>query len=391
MMHITTCVMLISVFKTVSGLIYKLLANGYPDHDVATLLQHLDIFESDDDLCKLLIRSDNGLTIERCIVISDELCASSTITDILVNNIMLNGILNHDIINYDGYLLVMRGISAIDLYNNGYRIIIGEFDFHDMSDRNLRICETTSDLSRIHNAYNNGLYMTQYNMQYSHINPEYVQFSDMLKELTGITFTFGQSDATRTFNVISLCKNITYLHITHMTKAGDIDKYTCAVIMGNLKELCRPFYYTDDTVLDLCKSLEKLNASSNCKITTCEPFSKTLKSLCASNSCGISDIGISLCSKLKELYASCNTNITTCKPFAKTLKILGAMGESCGIADDGLSSCTRLKKLYVQGNYKITTCKPFANTLKILDFASYIRDDQIAKCKKLKILNNYRH
>jgi len=108
-----------------------------------------------------------------------------------------------------------------------------------------------------------------------------------------------------------------------------------------------------------------LDASSNPKITTCNPFANSLEVLYAKYSCGIGDDGLKICLKLKYLNAASNPKITTCSPFARTLLHLYACNNlnhstdvECGITDDGIKTCTKLIELNSYCNDRITLKLP---------------------------------
>jgi len=142
-----------------------------------------------------------------------------------------------------------------------------------------------------------------------------------------------------------------------------------------------------DKQLEMCTSIVELDANNNRKITTCAPFANSLEVLDAAYSCGIGNDGLASC-HFKKLTASNNRKITTCEPFAKTLKILHA-GNECGIADIGIASCNNIVELNASNNSKITTCVPFAKTLKMLYAGNEcgIADIGIASCNNIKVLS----
>jgi len=76
---------------------------------------------------------------------------------------------------------------------------------------------------------------------------------------------------------------------------------------------------------------------------------------------GISDYGLRACKNIKKLYAKNNSKITTCDPFAKSLKILYAENE-CGISDDGLQLCDNIQELHASGNNKIVHAIQLVNS-----------------------------
>ena len=193
-------------------------------------------------------------------------------------------------------------------------------------------------------------------------------------------------------------------HCTALTILAIRNSYckitTCAPFAKSLKVLCAEHKSEiTDKSLELCTSIAELYVSGNRGITTCEPFANTLEVLNVSKSrmyyfatritesleCGIGDIGIASCHSIKKLIAHNNERITTCAPFAKTLIILDAPSE-CGIGDDGLALCISLEGLRASHNHKITTCAPFANCLKYLEVAGEscgIDDKGIALCHSI--------
>jgi len=183
---------------------------------------------------------------------------------------------------------------------------------------------------------------------------------------------------------IQYCTFLTTLTI-HDT---DCKITTCAPFAKSLKVLSAINYsHFGDEILRSCTSIVELYAKDNHRITTCAPFANSLEILDASSYCGIGDDGLTSCRFIKNLIASNNIKITTCNPFANSLKILKASG-NCGIADISIVSCHNIKELYVYANRKITTCAPFAKSLKLLS-APYnhgICDNSISSCYSLECL-----
>ena len=361
--------MLLSDIKNASTLIYKLLANGYHNHDLAILLRHLDILDPIDEVCKLLSGKDSNLRTERCMIICDELSMPCIQSRMIHKNTMLEKVFDYDIINcLDVDVLRRRS----DLYGRGYKIFGGSTYIH--------VC----DVAASYNAYCNGLYASSA-IIINDRNCDRAQFSDMFMEFESIfipEYNYLQLE-----NVLSLFKNVKHVTIAKRgsEKSSNINKILAnAKIMHNLKEISTLYHFLDDNSLRFCESLEILQASNNCNITTCAPFSKTLRKLDATGACGINDVGISSCTRLKTLSVSGNRKISTCAPFAKTLKILHAT-YPCGITNASLLLCNRLKTLSVRDNRGITSCVPFAKSLRNLYYTErYIHDDQIMLCKKLK-------
>ena len=153
------------------------------------------------------------------------------------------------------------------------------------------------------------------------------------------------------------------------------------IVIGNESSI-------SDATLHSCTGITKLQVYTNQKITTCEPFAKSLIALSVGCPCNISDAGLVLCTNIVQLHANNNTKITTCVPFANSLEILLADGV-CGIGDVGLSSCTHIVNLSANSNRKITTCVPFANSLKILSVTRHsgIGNNGISSCTNIKNLN----
>jgi len=356
----------------------RLLLNGYDDCDVSVILRQLDISESPEVVVDLLrcswvnLLSDvfSKIGIERSIAICDELCMPAVMNNILNKNIVLNRVYDHNIMNHT---LLTESIEKS--YGNGYKIIVGSI--HMSAPRDLQI---------ISYAYHNGLdvrHIAIYDKFWEN-DCDYTKFSDVLEHVHTIVC---RGFSPRMYDLLLSCKNIKDVEIMSFGHHVDVrrtfvDNFRKCACINNLTRI--NIDYMNDETLRYCNVLEDLNACNNEKITTCAPFSKTLKKLNAYYRCGINDNELSSCINLEWLDASNNIKITTCKPFAKTLRILYADGSMCGITDDGLRSCTKLRKLYTRSNRKIASCIPFVKTLKTLFCdASCITTEQATLCKKL--------
>ena len=430
--------MQISEFSHISRFINNIVANGYDDGTLTTLLQqYLDIHDQkiSDDVAKLLLikHGDNKyahatelptfahLNIADATIICDELCAPTIVRHIILNNIMLDKVCDHSIINCG------RIDNIHEAYEHGYKIIPKTDFMHNTRDDDYIY---TDNLQQVHNASCNGLYDTQLRIWCKNIGKVSKEFNAMLGDLRDICL-IEPNISTR--SLLSRCTNLEKLNVKSCRQSfKDVsnDKYNvicdnikkfatffeCNTMVANgLKKICIPSM--DDKCLQYCTSLTELNASHSDGITTCNPFAKTLRKLDARSS-KMNNIGLRWCKNIKELDASCNPNITTCKPFAKTLKILNATCLYCinnsprasrssylseseinkeisilsGINNKGLSLCTRIKELNASNNVKITTCAPFAKALRKLNAGgrSGISDDGLSLCKNIKklIANN---
>jgi len=401
-------------FAHISKVIRGLIRDGYTNDDFAILLDELNMYDdrkSYDDIIELLRCYDNVgrdgdyhffaklvnmVGTERILEICDELSISSIVTRIIrLPIIMLLHLPQRHIINASSDDIILE-------YEMGYRIIGDAIQFTDDSTSIINLCNYKNcTLTRIYNAYCNGLYESNVSILSS--SDYKCDFDDMLSEFNEIAIAYDDS----MFDILSKCTNLKKLHIYGLETCNsdaDIDKFatmcrtktlelvtgefindkylsvcvdlvklnatnnsyitTCAPFAKTLTILCAAWCNINDDGLKLCTNIRKLDMSYNNRITTCAPFAKKLKKLNVSYT-KIDNIGIALCTNLKILIAVCSPNITTCAPFAKTLNVLHAVC-SCGIGDDGLNSCINIKKLDASVNSKITTCEPFAKSLKHL-------------------------
>ena len=364
----------------VSKLISKLNDSNYfsCDHtiDLSTLLQNLNIHESTNDVFDLICANkDNllgiieklGIGIERALMICDELCAPYVISLALRCNLPLNRVMDNHIINFGSIYVLQR---AIEVYNRGYKIITS-YDSHIYCNYT---GNATLDTQMINNAFNNGLFIQSMSATYINGN------IDILPHiLDDIIYIQNLDESSHSNKILSTCRNIESIGFPN-----NVDLRNSPSIK-NIKNL-KSSRATDD-MLKLCINLCRLYAFRNNSITTCAPFSSTLRMLDAEES-SLGDSGLQMCKKIKSLDATHNKYITTCEPFAHSLIIL--LASHSGITDAGLASCTRIKKLYACGNEKITTCEPFAHTLKHLlatEESCGISNSGLAHCYKLKTLH----
>jgi hypothetical protein len=120
-----------------------------------------------------------------------------------------------------------------------------------------------------------------------------------------------------------------------------------------------------DPGLASARSIVKLNASDNPKITTVAPFAETLVELKArgpngndrlvadSEDCGLRDAGLARAHGIVKLDVRNNPYITTVASFAAALVELDARG-GCGIGDAGLTMARNIVELDASGNKKIS-------------------------------------
>jgi len=180
-----------------------------------------------------------------------------------------------------------------------------------------------------------------------------------------------------------MCKKLQSLTITN----------TRCVNLTRIPSTITNLYISDSSITDSmllqCKKVRMLNIYQNDKITTCNPFAKSLREVVLSSFTGITDVGLALCKNIKILFVSGNSNISTCEPFAKSLRKLDAEYASA-INDDGIKLCTNLRELYASHNKNITTCKPFAKSLKILAAhgSCGICDAGLRSCVNLKFVTS---
>jgi len=191
-------------------------------------------------------------------------------------------------------------------------------------------------------------------------------------------------------NPIKSCTNIQELYMDYYNY--NITSYeSCANTLRvlSIKTEITAGHLMCDNDLRSCVHIEELYVDNNAGITTCEPFSQSLRKISARGAlCGMYDAGLQSCASITYLDASGNPNITTCNPFAHTIRILHATWQ-CGIKNNGISRCITIEELHVDDNLHITTCDPFARTIRILSASnkSGITDDGLKKCRCIESLN----
>jgi len=402
-----------------SRFINILVKNGYDD-TLSTLLRDLDINETTDNVTTLIIYGKlkysniyNKIGVEHAITICDELCARYNVNHIVQQNILLDKLLEHQIIN--SYIN-----DEIVVYNNGYRIISEknirvtyrdekllitnatlinnahnnglyapyvhlDINLNFISNKNIMQC-VLDDIRVIYRPSLNIaalcknaeeiIQLTDYNsamlpfaknikkISLSFLNTNYVQDLDQFTQLRELA-TNGRMlqlglQLPSTLNILNLddtyannhnikmCTRLKKL-ITYTSNITSCDHFAAHLVILNAHGI-------GDYGLRMCRRLKILYAYSNPKITTCNPFAKTLRKLDASDCCGINDIGLQMCCRLKILNASHNIRITTCAPFARSLKILYARGNCCGIDNDGIALCANIRILDRYNNDKISQC-----------------------------------
>jgi len=148
----------------------------------------------------------------------------------------------------------------------------------------------------------------------------------------------------------------------HLNNANEANK---AIMNGMIIKNMQVGSSICDGDIRYCKNIEKLQLGINCRIASCAPFAKSLRTLITIGTSQISNYGICMCTLLENLNANNNEKITTCEPFAQSLRTLSAY-KLCGITDAGLYLCKNIHTLYANFNEKITTCEPFAQSLRTL-------------------------
>jgi len=361
----------------------------------------------------------NKLGIAQAITICDELCAYRAVNIIIKKKIVLDKLSEHQIINHNdlqdhiniynrGYRIIVGNaivcyrevdLSSINnAYNNGLyapRVYmngitnnnIGKIlpcvlnDIREIHNTELKIVALCKNVELIDELYCDGTELplpfaknikniTMWVFNTHCINLE--QFTRLRKFDGGKLSCDTQLPST--LNMIyakNLCltnKEIaTCVRLKKLIACGNPNITTCEPFAQHLVVLDVRNVYSSrfgfalgsgicDKGLHMCNRLKILYASNNTRITSCEPFAKTLRKLDASNDCGINDIGLQMCHRLKILNASDNSQITTCKPFARSLKELHARGDCCGIDNDGIALCANIRILYSYNNNKISQC-----------------------------------
>ena len=130
----------------------------------------------------------------------------------------------------------------------------------------------------------------------------------------------------------------------------------------------------DDTIR-FCATIEELDCCDNIRITTCEPFAKSLRILHARRSV-MTDIGLSKCVNIEELDCMDSKLITTCAPFYRSLLRLNMIGS--GIVNNGLLRCKYIKVLAYDS--KIPKCDSFITSLKVILTIIISRSDHAEIC-----------
>jgi len=352
---------MISKLCDVSRLIHKLVENGYPVNNVdslSALLQNLDIHGSPDDVLALLkinatheFPTGKKFSIKLALTICDELCAPTIIKYILQHDVLLNTVMDKYIIN-SGIMTLQK---YIDAFNNGYKIIARGNSY-----------STAAIRSRsLNNAFDNGLFLRSIIV---------CRIAD-IDNVSQYLLIIHVHSLLNSYPIPQKCTNIESVRNMH-----NIDKLSAK----NIKTIDSVFISDDE--LKLCTNLRELYMCNNKNITTCAPFSNTIRILDAHWS-SISNDGLQMCRQINKLDISNTVNITTCKPFAKTLVVLYA--NNSNMTDAGLAYCTRIKVLRADHDNKITTCEPFAKTLKSLSAVGScgISNYGLIHCYKLKILD----
>jgi len=363
----------------VSGLISKLNENNYfsrcnNDNNIlidyatlSTILQSFDIYESVDDVMRLLTKEADRdiidplisrIGIERALTICDELSAQNIITNILLQKNHLDKIMNNCIINTYN----ISSTTCTYLWNIGYNIMT----------QNGACYLWALQTSVINNASRNGLFMRSIDHYYIDNDEECISRNVTNNIIHVQMRRHGDGEVLQLYNNVE--------HIDNMVDY-DMGKLSCAKNIKSLSSL----YITDDN-LKACVNLQKLDMSMNYNITTCNQFANTLRTLIAETT-GIDNNGLNMCKNIRILNAHNNHNITTCDPFASKLVLLYATKNS-GISDQGILCCIRLKTLYANDNKKITTCAPFAKTLRVVGARGTcgITDAGLIGCDKLREL-----
>jgi len=354
--------------------------------------------DRDGRLIKLLYSDDNPITIET--VISD-IDVAITNTDAKSTLLILDKLAMSDAIN--AIINSHAAPSDTQIINhtlsNNQIIIAHTQKYNVLNNDTITAIPTNMNNLRIKKMIVRGYSLKNKDLPNLPKNIEELDIQHCLKITTCTPFattlrklSISSNDTNIDDKSLSKCTAIEHLHITSNTPKIS----TCAPFAKSLKTLSiskvyyegkdndgdfsyyadyryryhdttetQKYYYemTDDG-LSKCTSLTELNIHRNIRVTTCDPFARTLRKLIISDTRGLSDIGLAQCNAIEELNINNTCKITTCAPFAKSLRKLSA--RNCSMANNGIRDCASIEELDISGNINITTCEPFAKSLKVL-------------------------
>jgi len=416
----TSMPVFIGVLRHASKFIERFIENGGdPTMDFVTLLQGLDIatFEySPDDIANLLLANTTEtftkfltrIGIDNALTICDELCATSAIDRIILQNTLLDKqsppIINNTIYGSE---------NIFRAYERGYSIIPYDPMAFDM----IHYRQTSISLPSPsqNSASDNGLYhdkieifekneniaMSETNLKEIRHVSLHVNNTNMLHACSNLTSIdvdiYNTIDAQIEQNILNALDKFAH-NISSVSGIVNIERFKKVLTAKSGHFGCIPSptktrrssqYYIGDAEIGEFANLKKLiMGRCRCKyITLCPTYASTLKTLICN--IYINDDDLRSYHMLKEINVENNLNIKTCAPFAKTLKILNASGQWCALTDNGINMCKKLKRLNASKNNNITTCDPFAKTLICLDASGVcgITNNGLWQCTKLQKLN----
>jgi len=374
------------------------LASAYPPFtDIATVLQDLGVTLVNDandinDIKNIILRTHDYIAIihrigvVNALSIFDKLGMSHIVNTIIHLRILQDTCMQIQMIHHR-----LKMYDIIKAYANNYNVVYNNrltvIDRAHLQESRLlakRAMEKGLFVTKIDDNYyydilNSCTSLTELDAHrdYNYIPSSFATFAPRLRKLV-----ISRSNVTE--DHMKLCTNIVELHAYCQKKIT-----TCEPFAKTLKILFAggTCGITDDA-LNACINLEELYACDNERITSCDPFACKLRKLNASRTCGITDYGLELCISIEVLNATDNPNITTCNPFARTLRRLNA-SRTCGITDDGLELCISIEILNAADNSNITTCNPFACTLRKLNASRTcgITDYGLELCISIEVLN----
>ena len=352
-----------------------------------------------DDMCDEYIKQ---IDIANFTTACDKLGLTLYIDSIFELEIKLDTPMQSSVINTANTI----GSVIVNIFNNGFKPIYNgifrEYKYTSESHR-------ASWYEKYDRAIKNGLRITNISNIEEDINDTMQQ--SLYKSVTtlemnqtdNVTIPFHKYEALTSLSICFYCVNFN-IDLTNNCELRKLSftqyKYKATkkptrqlLFPKSLYTLYGSCRYIKQKCLKKCTHIKKLVCDGNPRITTCDPFAKTLQILSARKECGITDDGLKKCVNIVRLDCSENSEITTCEPFAKSLLTLVARyGSRCGMSDDGIAKCMHIEELDCYMNDKITTCKPFAKSLRILvaNNNKTMTDDGLVECKHIKELQcNY--